>query len=168
MIPYVKLLINFLLGLIFAFISLIGLTVGCVLLLIFYCSFRLIWLFSGAAAIERSKRRFKNQSQKLLQQFRKKRSNYARAANHKDMVELLEEIDQQLQHHQQLLDAELVDELHYLLDRYQQSFNFDKTLYIHTIVTTTDASSLNTTLSKLLNDDSALDWSYSYDQRSFL
>lgn len=157
MMRYARFLCNFLFGIIFAFVSLIGLTVTCILLLVFYCSFRLIWLFSGTAAIERSKRKFENQRQKLLQRSRKQRSDYSRAANHQDIVELIQQIDQQLQIHQHQLDANLVDELHYLLGRYQQDLKFDKTLHIHAIVTNTDAASLNTALSKLVDDITTLD-----------
>ena len=107
--------------------------------------------------MERTKQQFEHQRQKLLQRAKKQRFDYSRAADRQDIELLIQQIEQQLQCHQQQLDVHLVNELHYLLGRYQQDLKFDKTLRIHAIVTNTDAALLNTALSELVNDITILD-----------
>lgn len=157
MLRFARLLCKLITGTLLALMSLIGLVAASLFLLVYYCCYRFIWLFSSTAAIERSKSKFEYRQQKLIFRAKKQRSNYSRTADLHNIEELVEQIEQQLQNHQQHLDAHLVEELRYLLGRYQQDIKFDKTLHIHAIVTNTDASSLNTALAKLLNDTTVLD-----------
>ena len=156
MLALIRFILSFFAGLLFTLMSFIGLAVACLLLLIFYCSYRLIWLFSGTAAVARSKRKFEHQRNKLIHHAYRQRKHYSSVADRQDIIELRVQIEQQLQNHQLHIDAHLVNELYYLLSRYEQDLNFDKTLHIHAIVTKTDASSLNTTITELLNDSTNL------------
>ena len=157
MLTLIRSLLLFFVGILFTLFSFIGIVFACILLLIFYCLYRFIWLFSGAASIERSKNRFEQRKTKFLLRSRKKRSDYSINADRQDVEELIQQINQYLQLHQQQLDVNLVDELHYLLSRYQQNLNFDKTLHIHAIVTKTDAAFLNAAISEMLSDITILD-----------
>jgi len=157
MLSYIRFLLFFFAGILFTLLSFIGIVFVCGLLLVFYYLYRFIWLFSGAAAIERGKRRFEQRHEKLLLRARKKRSDYSMDADRQDIVELIQQINQHLQLHQEQLDTHLVSELNYLLGRYQQNLNFDKTLHIHAIVSKTDAALLNAAISELLNDITMLD-----------
>ncbi len=154
---YLRFLLFFLAGLFFTLFSFIGIAFACVFLIVFYCLYRFFWLFSGAASKERAKNRFEKRQKKLLLKARKKRLDYSNESDQRDVEELIQQINGHLQIHQQYIDAHLIDELHYLLGRYQQGLKFDKTLHIHAIVTKTDAAELNAVLSDLLNDMTILD-----------
>ncbi|MEO1879997.1 MAG: hypothetical protein ABGX40_08500 [Methylococcales bacterium] len=157
MLNYFRFPLFFLVDILLTLCAFIGIVLVSILLLFFYCLYRFIWLFSGAAAIARHKQRFEQRQNRLLLSAKKQRSDYSMHADRQDIVELIQHINQHLQTHQPQLDTQVVNELHYLLGRCLQSLNFDKTLYIHAIVTGTDSDLLNAVISKLVNETTILD-----------
>ncbi|HIF55046.1 MAG TPA: hypothetical protein EYQ57_07775, partial [Methylococcaceae bacterium] len=85
MLNYFRFPLFFLVDILLTLCAFIGIVLVSILLLFFYCLYRFIWLFSGAAAIARHKQRFKQRQNRLLLSAKKQRSDYSMHADRQDI-----------------------------------------------------------------------------------
>ncbi len=89
MLNYFRFPLFFLVDILLTLCAFIGIVLVSILLLFFYCLYRFIWLFSGAAAIARHKQRFKQRQNRLLLSAKKQRSDYSMHADRQDICKLI-------------------------------------------------------------------------------
>ena len=139
-------------GMLLVGVALLGFSVVCLLLILFYLLYRFLWLFSNEASKQHMEQKFKRRKEKLLHYELNKRSKFSTSIDQENICSLIKLTNQEISSRKEYLDSFVLSETQYLLNRCRHDQDFNQALRIHDIVVQTDDVLLNQKLANLIDE----------------